>query len=96
MEYKMKKLILIALLLFSTTALATDFYVCDTGLDTNSGSQSSPFLTFDKGMNALSIAPGNSSLSLCRGGSFSGSGIRFQNLNCTGNTSTHDRDWETG
>ena len=60
----MKKLLLIALLLFSTTVLATDFYVCDTGLDTNSGSQSSPFLTLDKGMNALSIAPGNSSLSL--------------------------------
>jgi hypothetical protein len=87
-EPLMKKLILIALLLFSTTVLATDFYVCDTGLDTNSGSQSSPFLTFDKGMNALSIAPGNSSLSLCRGGAFNGSGIRFQNLNCTGNTCT--------
>ena len=68
----MKKILLIlALLLSSSPLYAQDYYVCDTGDDTNDGlTINSPFQSYEKAMSIFATISGGDSVLLCRGGQF--------------------------
>ena len=56
---------------FTTSAYATDYYVCDTaentGSDSNDGSLSTPWLTMDKALAEIDTLSGGDTLSFCEG-----------------------------
>jgi hypothetical protein len=71
--------------LFVTQAQAQDYYVCDTGSDSNSGtSQQEPWQTFDFAIGKFNQFKAGDSLLLCRGGVFTSSYTRITNFNCKG------------
>ncbi|PHS69257.1 MAG: hypothetical protein COB23_06450, partial [Methylophaga sp.] len=64
---------LAALLLFvmANTVQAKNYYVCDTGNDSNDGlSESTPFRSFVKAINTFNAMPAGDSVLFCRGGVF--------------------------
>lgn len=59
------------LILFSVTAQAQNYYVCDTGDDTNTGkSETKPFKTHTKAMSIFSKLNAGDNILYCRGGKF--------------------------
>ncbi|MCB2425876.1 hypothetical protein [Methylophaga pinxianii] len=80
-----KKILLVFLFaLFSTTAQAQNYYVCDTGDDENDGkSEATPFKTFDKGISTFNGMFAGSNVLFCRGGRFPiTTDLRIYNKNC--------------
>lgn len=71
---KFKVLVFLVFVLFQGSAFATDYYVCDTGSDSNSGViKSQPYKTFSKGAAAFNSMNGGDSVLFCKGGTFDNS-----------------------
>jgi hypothetical protein len=75
---------LVLLCLFSSPSYAQDYYVCNNGADSNSGSSPyEPWATFDYAMSKFSKLNAGESILFCRGGTFTSSYPRLFNQNCT-------------
>ncbi len=78
------KKILLLLCLFSSSSYAQDYYVCNNGSDSNSGSSPyEPWATFDYAMSKFGKLNAGESILFCRGGTFTSSYPRLFNQNCT-------------
>lgn len=92
------------ILLFSSTAFATDYYVsdcgsgadsdCVVGNDSNTGTtQSSPWRTFERARSSFSGMQAGDRILLARGGSFTATGTRWRNFNCRAENPCVVRDY---
>jgi hypothetical protein len=81
----MRKLIATLFLscLFSVPVFAQDYYVCNNGSDSNSGTLESPWATFDYAISKFRTMNAGDSILFCRGGKFTSSYPRIYNLNFT-------------
>lgn len=86
MSFTKKMLVGLFSVLFSTTSLAQNFYVCDSnGNDEYDGrSEAKPFKTYAKAIWRFNDLKGGESLLFCRGGKFEANTVaRLYNKNCS-------------
>jgi hypothetical protein len=83
MKYLQALNIILSLCIISGPLYAQDFYVCNSGSDSNPGmSPSKPLATFDFAMTKFNTLKAGDSVLLCRNGTFTSANPRLFNQNC--------------
>ncbi|MGZ5471788.1 MAG: right-handed parallel beta-helix repeat-containing protein [Nitrososphaeraceae archaeon] len=77
------KITSLSLMLFSGSLYATDYFVCNNGADTNTGSSVyQPWKTFNYAMTKFNQLKAGDSVLFCNGGNFTSSYASISNKNC--------------